>query len=135
MEATETRSAIEFLTQEKKQIEIKVSDHVSTDGMFRYNQAHSGSGFFKTMMDLDWDSFFFEVSIKLAFAYNSRHERQTHDYPGDSEIEFMPLQPTVEVESCLRWDPELDEYEFYHLSADEKKAVQQYLADNINLEE
>lgn len=133
---TQPRTAIDFLTKEKKTIEIEVSDHLDIADMYRYNKSSHGSDHISIAEHTeDWNDFYFELKLEIDFDFISVHERQTHDYPGDERIDFENIQTEIEIEVCQRWNEELEELEDYRMPQDEKKAVLKYLAENIILSE
>lgn len=128
------KTAIDFLNEEKKVIDLEVMDYLKEDDFYCFNRTTRGSEYFELKShSLDWDGFYFEINANINFNYEAWHRTATREEPEEKELEFSNIDATVEITECMKWNDETEDMEYYMLSAEERKAVTEYFEDHIEL--
>lgn len=131
---TQLKTAIDFLTSEKKYIDIDVLDFLSESDFFIYNGNNVGKESLTVReRDFDWNDFYFQLSVKVDFEFSAWFFAQTFESPEEKELDFKNIEAEIETLECTRWNEELEDMEEYRLSASERKEVINYFKQNIIL--
>ncbi|MGY5550813.1 hypothetical protein ACXA18_03190 [Riemerella anatipestifer] len=129
---TTYNTAIEFLKEEKKEINICISDYVEDSEMYGYNSIKFTNHFFKIEEHfVDWDEFYFGLNIRCGVDIVAIHRKATLEEPEEKELNIKDARIEVEVLWCEKWDDEADEHREYRLSKNEKIEIEDYLTNNI----
>lgn len=129
----EKLSAFEFLTNEKKSINLDVTDYLDSRKLYNYGYNRSGSESISTVLELEYDLFQFEVKINISFDFESTHEAQCFDNPEYKDIEFENIQAEFEILNCYALNFETEDYEDYMISDFERNKIINYLSNNLTL--
>lgn len=131
---THQKTAIEFLTSEKKYIDIDVMDFLLESDFFIYNGNNVGNESLTIIeRDFDWNDFYFQLSAKVDFEFSAWFFAQTLRSPEEKELAFKNIHAEIEILECTRWNAELDDMEEYRISSSERKEIINYFKENIIL--
>lgn len=129
-------TAIQFLKEEKKSIDIFISNHIDDSLIYGYNSIKFTDHII-TIKDhfVDWDEFYFGLDIDVGFDVTAIHRRATLEEPEERELDITEIRPEVSVLWVQKWDEEKDEHIDYNLSQTEKKEIEDYLEKTLILNE